>query len=421
MRTRDDANTADVAATLGLGQASDRQQRRKRWIIATILLVAAVLAVVGLNLVFGGADPVQYRTVEVRRDDIVVTVTATGTLEPTNQVDVGSENSGIVRTVNVDYNDRVARNQILAVLDTERFEARVAQSRANVVAAQAAVAQADATVEETRAELARAEQLAAMETISPRELEAAEAALARAEATAASARAQVSVAEAVLHSDETTLRKATIRSPVDGIVLERNVEPGQTVAASFQAPVLFVLADDLSSMELFVDIDEADIGQVREGQAATFTVDAFPDRRFAATIISVYYAAETVDGVVTYPGVLEVENPDLVLRPGMTATADIVTASMEDVVLTPNAALRFTPTAAGDSSRAGSRVWTVRDGELVPISVTTGLSDGQWTHATGSDLEPGLPLVVGVLHGDGSSARNPSGGGLPQGTGLIRR
>ena len=254
----------------------------------------------------------------------------------------------------VDENDRVKKGQVLAQLDLAKLKDAVTKSRATLAAAEAQVLQAQATMEEARAQLARFKQVAELsggKVPSKSELATAEANLKRAEANEASARASVTQARANLQSDETNLGKASIRSPIDGVVLTRKVEPGQTVAAALQAPVLFTLAEDLAKMKLQVDVDEADVGQVRVGQTATFTVDAWPGRKYTGVITRVGYGSQTKDNVVSYPTVLAVSNDDLSLRPGMTGTADIVTVTRENVLLVPNAALRFTPRAAGAPGR----------------------------------------------------------------------
>jgi HlyD family secretion protein len=376
-------------------------------------------------------DGTQYRTEDARRGDLIVTVTATGNLEPTNQVDVGTELSGTIRSVDVDYNDRVKVGQVLARLDTLKLQAQNLQYKAALASAKAKVLQAQATVKEAASNLKRLRQvreLSGNRSPSQYEIDAAEAALDRAVADEASAKAAVSQAQAVLEANETDLQKAVIRSPINGVVLRRSVEPGQTVAASLQAPVLFTLAEDLTQMELHVDVDEADVGQVREGQGATFTVDAYPDRTFQAQITQVRYGSETTGGVVTYETVLKVENIDLSLRPGMTATADITVQKVEDVVLIPNAALRFTPPAPAErkpasggglvnallphprrrepqkrggntGSRNHQRGWILQAGQLVPVAVTTGATDGTLTEVTSGDVSPGMPLVVDTVGG----------------------
>jgi len=392
-------------------------------------LVILVLSFILILKVTGKSDSVKFHTKEVEQGHLTITVTATGMLEPTNQVDVGSELSGIIETVEVDYNDRVKTDQVLARLDTSKLEAEVMQSKAALESALAKVQEAQATVEEAKNELDRLQhvrELSQYKVPSRHEMDAAAAALRRARAAEAITKAQVSQARATLEANETDMAKSVIRSPVNGIVLTRSVEPGQTVAATFQAPVLFTLAEDLAKMELHVDVDEADVGLVQENQEATFTVDAYPDRIFPARTTQVRYGAKTVEGVVTYETLLDVDNTDLILRPGMTATADIVVRKIENAILVPNAALRFTPpekeierpseggnflekilphpprfkSRKPEDALAGKgrqRVWTVRDGRPVAIEITTGLTDGVMTEVMGGGVKPGMALVTEMV------------------------
>lgn len=400
--------------------------RLRRWRVP--LIAGLLLLLLAAYFMFGGngdAGKPQYRTETVERGTLVVTVSATGRLEPTNQVEVGSEMSGTVESVFVDDDDRVTEGQVLAELDLSKFEDAVARSRAAVAAAEAALEQTEATVIEVRARLARFREVSRLsggKVPSHAEMETAEAELARAEADVASAQAGVAQARAALRSDETDLYKARIRSPIDGVVLERAVDPGQTVAASLQAVTLFLLAEDLTQMELRVDVDEADVGQVQPGQPASFSVDAWPGRRFEAEIIRVGYNATDSDGVISYPAVLKVDNRDLSLRPGMTGTAEITTLVREDALLVPNAALRYTPPAtpaAGDSGRGvigslmprrpaqsssrtrtagsgdgGQGLWVLRDGQAVRLQVETGASNGRVTEILGGGLEPGMEVIT---------------------------
>ena len=423
---------SDITQTLGIDQSSSRGKYLKQWLtLATLALVAMALMIIWKTA--GKANSMQYKIQEVQRGDLTVTVTATGNLEPTNQVDVGSELSGIIRTVEVDYNDQVKVDQVLARLDTDKLEAQVLQSKAALKSARAKVVEAQATVKETRNELARLKQVRELSNNrvpSQHDLDAAEAALERAQADEASAKAEVSEARATLEYNQADLSKAVIRSPINGVVLTRSVDPGQTVAASLQAPVLFTLAEDLTQMELHVDVDEADVGQVKEGQEATFTVDAYPDRTFPARITQVRYGSQTVDGVVTYETVLKVDNSDLALRPGMTATADITVKKVEGALLATNAALRFTPPATekeapssggslisqllprrpGQSSskkreevngdKKQQRVWVLRNGQPVAVPVNVGATDGIMTEVKIGDIEPGMPLVVDTVRED---------------------
>jgi HlyD family secretion protein len=312
----------------------------------------------------------------VTTGDMTVTVTATGNLEPRNQVEIGSELSGTVIKVNADVNDEVKAGQVLAVLDTTRLKAQVLQAESSLASAQARVLQTDAGTKEARANFARllkVRELSGNKLPSQQDMDVAEAAVARAEGEAAAAKAAVAQSRASLETVRTDLSKTEIRSPINGVILVRSIEPGQTVASSLQAPVMFIMAEDLKKMELHVSVDEADVGSVEVGQAATFTVDAFPNRRFSARITQVHFASSntkssasssssgssgssaTSTGVVTYETVLEVDNPELLLRPGMTATAEIVTTNIEDAVLVPNAALRFAPEGADGAAAGGAR------------------------------------------------------------------
>lgn len=406
-------------------QSTGRSKRRWLW-LAAVLAVAAGLALFQLRAEEKAAGP-RFKTEPVVTDRLVVTVSATGNLQPTNQVDVGSELSGIIEQVYVDVNDQVQKGQVLAKLDLSKLEDSVARSRANLASAKAQVLQSQATKAQSRADLDRLREVARLsggKVPSTGEMDAAEADFKRAEADEAMSRAAVSQAEADLRSDETNLRKASIRSPIDGVVLAREVDPGQTVAASFQAPVLFTLAEDLAKMELQVDVDEADVGQVREGLNATFTVDAWPGRRFAAVITRVSFGSQEKDSVISYLTELEVGNDDLSLRPGMTGTAEITTLVRENALLVPNAALRFTPPdsgveqeksggslvgalmprpprQAGTKAKAANgsapRVWVLKDGQPAALEVRTGATNGRMTEIVDGDLKAGMAVVTETL------------------------
>jgi len=404
--------TADVATTLGLDERGKRRSIFRRpllwWALAAV--AAGAIGVYWVRSRRAVESPT-YATTAAKRGDIVVTVTATGTLAPLDTVDVGTEVSGVVDVVAVDYNDRVRKGQILAVVNTDQIDAEILQRKSALAAAEAAADQASASLAEVIPQAERAESLFTNRFISAQDLESARASLARARAASASAKAQVAGATAALQVQQTALSKATIRSPIDGVVLRRAVEPGRTVAAAFQTPVLFVLAADLERMSLTLDIDEADVGRVRAGQPAEFTVDAYPDRTYSATLRAVHNSAKTVEGVVTYQALLDVRNPDRSLRPGMTATASIRTMEVKDVLVVPNAALRFVPSsdtataaASGTKRRAGPRVWTLANGTPTPVEVTTGATDGTWTQIVSGDVRPGMPLVVNVADTTATSA-----------------
>lgn len=420
---------ADVANTIGLGRVKTKIPKiKKKWLIGGA--VALVVLIVVIRSMGGPAAP-KFISADVMQGGLTVTVTATGQLQPRNQVDVGAEISGQIESVAVDFNDRVTQGQALAVMDTDNLKAKVLQARASLASARAKLEETRATALEAKTKVGRVRDLNTRGNASKQELDAAEAADARARATVASADAQIAVANANLATDETNLAKAEIKSPINGVVLSRKVEPGQVVAATFQTPVLFQLAEDLKVMELIVDVDEADIGQVKDNQPSTFTVDAYPDRQFPATITQVRFAPKSAEGVVTYQALLAVENNDLFLRPGMTATAIITTATRGDAILVPNAALRFVPPGMGAmvagersmgppgqppglfrifapppeaakpaaaTARQGGmqRVWVLDGNMPKPVDVKVGLTDSLNTEIVSGALKPGQKILIGL-------------------------
>lgn len=388
-------------------------------IVLAIAVVAVAMVAGVLWVSVNTAAPPQYQTQSLARGDLVASVSATGTLAPLNQVEVGSELSGTVERVLVDDNDVVVPGQVLAILDSARLQDQIAGSEAAVSVAQAHLREGQATVRETGLRRDRMQRLwKGSDGGYPAraDVDAAVAAAERALASAASAAASVRQAQATLRTNRTNLAKSTIRSPIGGVILDRQVEPGQTVAASLQAPVLFVLAEDLRRMNLEVDIDEAEVAGVREGQAASFTVDAYPGRTFKAQVARVGLGSQTKEGVVTYTALLSVDNTDLSLRPGMTATAEITTQRRENVFLVPEQALRFSPPRAsaptstglagalaprmprgGGAQRQsnGSQIWVLRNGKPVRVPVSVGASNGQVSEVRGADLRAGLPVILG--------------------------
>ena len=366
---------------------------------AIVIAIAAYLSFAGGN----GVPQGQYTTEDAATGNLVVTISASGTLQPTRSVDVGSELSGTLEAVLVNENDTVKQGQVVARLDTSKLQDTAAKSRAAVAAAVANVAQMEATVAESRANLNRLRHVAELsggKVPSKTELESAEASYQRAVANVDSA-------------------KAVIRAPINGVVLTRKVEPGQTVVANMTTPVLFSMAEDLTKMELQVKVDEADVGNVQVGQPASFTVSAWSGRSFPATLQRVGIGSTTTDNVVTYKTVLGVANDDLALRPGMTATARIVTANRENVLLVPNAALRFTPPTTTDAAPQGSyisrlmprppqqkkpqakkssgaepQVWVLDNGQPKPLAVAVGASNGRQTEITGGELKAGMAVIT---------------------------
>lgn len=410
----------DILNTVKAHSTRSRFFAHRHWWIAALLLGAVLV----YFLLPSGNDQsaVSYKTVPVSRGDLTLTVTATGTLQPLNQVVVGSELSGTIAGVEVDYNDEVKVDQVLARLDTTSLNNRMAEGKASLQQAQAMVEETRATEHEKRAALNRCKELATKRLCSPNDLDIAEAAYARARAAVSSARAQVAMAQAILEGHETNLKKAIIRSPINGIVLNRKVEAGQTVAASLQTPELFILAEDLTRMELIVAVDEADIGQVRDGQEAVFSVDAYPDLNFKARISQIRHAPQTIEGVVSYETVLAVENPEQLLLPGMTATAEITTRHIVDALVIPNAALRYAPpvtetqTGSGGSlmsrlfprrPRSGGAlapdtgsdrtVWLLNQGQPEAVEIIIGASDGRMTEVLEGPLGPEMALITDTI------------------------
>ena len=444
------------------------QSRWWRWGKWVLVAIGVVLLALLLKSCFAPAAEVQYATETADRGNLTVSVSATGKLAPINQVEVGSELSGLVTRVVVDVNDRVTAGQPLALIDPSRFQDAVNQSRAALNANVAQVAQAQATLDQSNAQLARLQnvyRLSNGRVPSRTELDQGVADRERAVATLRAAQANVVSAQAALSSNQTQLTKTVIRSPVTGVVLARQIEPGATVAASFNTPTLFVIAQDLSTMKLQVAIDEADVGTVHEGQQATFTVDAFPGRTFPARITRVDVGsnlsaqsstttastASTTSQVVSYAALLSVDNNTGELRPGMTATADIVTAQRTNVLTVPTAALRFRPGSGGGggagasggssggglagalvprgrprggggggggsggaaSLAPGTRATVyVKDasGDPQPVRVTLGVSNGTQTEVTGGDLTPGSDVITGQLAGGSAGGSRRSGG-----------
>jgi HlyD family secretion protein len=418
-------NPRDISDVLGLDEAP-RGRRRVKLAVAVFLLVAIIAAVVWYSAT-RTSTAIQYKTAPVTRGDLTVTVTATGTVQPVNQVDVGTEISGTIRTVEVDYNDRVKVGQVLARIDTDKLQAQVLQSQSTLESTQAKLADAQATLVEARDNLERfkrVRELSGGQVPSQKEFDGAEAVLKRAVSNEATLKALISEAKWKLSIDQTNLSKAVIRSPINGVVLKRQVEPGQTVAASLQTPVLFTIAENLAQMEVQVDVDEADVAQVKVGQQASFTVDGYPGRTFSAVVKQVRYGPETVQGVVTYKTLLSVDNSDLALRPGMTATANITVNKAVNVTLVANAALRFSPPVAvetsrtteslisrlfprpprtsrpletGDAKSKQQRVWLLRDGQPQAVSVVTGSTDGVMTEITGGDITVGSEVITDII------------------------
>ncbi|MEX1367626.1 MAG: efflux RND transporter periplasmic adaptor subunit [Nannocystaceae bacterium] len=355
------------------------QSAHRRRIVIRVVVGVLVLVAIAVTVIVLRPKPIplleQYRQGTVDRSDVVREVSATGRVEARTSVEVGAQVSGRLASVEVDFNDQVQRGQVLARFDTESLDAQAAQTSASVKAAQATLEQARADRTRAQRMLERSRTLHDKGIDSNETLENLQSAKAVADAAVRSAAAQLELQQANAQVAETNLGYAEVRSPIDGVVISRNVDAGQTVAAAFQTPVLFVIAEDLVAMKVVASIDEADMGEVKPGQAATFTVDAYPDRTFEAVVTELRSAAKVVQNVVTYEAVLEVDNPQRELRPGMTASVKVRTAEADGALHVPNAALRFTPPGR-EQERKNNTVWVLRDDELLPLRVVPGISDG---------------------------------------------
>ena len=412
----------DIEAILGVGEHTHAGLFRRRNLIWAAVAVIAGIGLYAAWSMSGGQPGMSYATEPVTRGNLTVVVTATGSAQPITQVNISSELSGTVRKVLVDYNSPVKTGQVLAELDMDKLKASVENVRAKLEASKAKVADAAASIEEKRGQYERRRVLAAKQAASVEDLDLAKAAYDRAIAQHASALAEVKVAEADLRLNEINLTKACICSPIDGVILTRNVDPGQIVASSLQAPVLFVIAEDLRRMELRVDVDEADVGKIKIGQKATFSVDAYADRKFPAEIKDIRYGSEVVQGVVTYKAILSIDNSELLIRPGMTATAEIVVQHVSDALLVPNPALRFSPatTQTGGQQRsflqrllpgrprfrppskqadtgANRTVWTLRNGVPAAVPVVIGVTDGRRTEIAKGDIAADQRVIVDAV------------------------
>lgn len=390
-----------------------------------VVLIAAVLVVglaIGGYVFFNGERkvPVRYRTAAVDRGSVVSVVTATGTINPVVSVQVGTQVSGMIKSLHADFNSVVNAGDIVATIDPEPFRARRDQAASNLEMAKANLARARTEEAQRKRELDRAKSLVAQQFVSQNDVDVAITNAQGAEAQVNVATAQVKQAEAALNAAELDLKYTTIRSPVNGIVVARNIEVGQTVAASFATPNLFLIALDLTKMQVDTNVSESDIGGITEGKEATFTVDAYPGVPFTGTIRQVRLAPINVQNVVTYNVVVGVDNKDLRLKPGMTANVSIIVAQRDNVLKVPNAALRFVPQKSdqGEAKQGGAKsgkgdgggrimpagaspltrtIWRQgENGELIPTVVQTGISDGMATEVVSDTVAEGDQVIVGI-------------------------
>jgi HlyD family secretion protein len=384
------------------------------WIALPVLLAAG--GFVGYRtLLSGDEEPVRYRTAVVSHGDVEKAVTATGTLSPLVTVTVGSQVTGRIHEIFVDFNSRVRKGQVIARIDPRLYKTEVANTRANLAAARANLRKAEAAAREAKLQYERDRGLSAQKVVAPAEVETRLATYQSAEAQVVAARASVEQAKAALSRAQTNLAYTTIVSPIDGVVVSRSVDVGQTVAASLQAPTLFTIAEDLRKMEVHTSVAESDVGQLTVGMETRFTVDAFSNETFNGLVKQVRYEAQTVQNVVTYDAVVSVDNRELKLRPGMTANVTFVVERRKNVLRVPTAALRFRPpekvrrqpkrrSAAkkhpggkGRPARSPGRlIWILRAGAPVPARVETGISDGSHSEVLEGDLREGDRVIVGL-------------------------
>ncbi|NDV28871.1 efflux RND transporter periplasmic adaptor subunit [Desulfovibrio sp. JC010] len=383
-------------------EASSLEERRKplRKRVLFWMSLSTIIVVVLWQALVGNGEPIRYKTHTLGRGDLSINVSASGTLQPRTKVKVGCEISGVLKKIHKDYNDPVAKGEIIALLRTDELQARVNQLRAALESAQATVLKCEAALDDKSVEHRRTRKLRSGNAVSQKALDSSRTAEKLASAELAGARAQVKQARANLLEAEANLKKAVIVSPIDGLVLVRHVERGQAVSSNLQTPELFTIAAGLKDMRLELNIDEADVGRIKPGQQAVFTVDAYPERKFRGVLEKLRFSPQRVQGVVTYVGIFAVKNSDLALRPGMTAAAKIETRKVRDKLLVPNAALRFTPpeTVPEESrntpSPKNANVWLLRDGFPERVEVDKGSSDGRFTEIRSDELAAGDEIVL---------------------------
>jgi HlyD family secretion protein len=389
-------------------------KRAGPWMLGLLVVAGGVFALVRWRAAHPPPLDLHLLTSKVERGRITAKVTATGTLSALVTVQVGSQVSGRLSEIKVDYNSMVKKGQLIARIDPELFVAAVEQSRANLLSAQSNVKKAKVQAVDAQRQAARAKELAERKLAAPADFETAQATADAATATVEAAESAIEQAKASLHQAEINLAYTTIVSPIDGIVVSRNVDVGQTVAASFQAPTLFVIAEDLRKMQVDTNVSEADVGRLKPGMEAGFSVDAYPGETFTGSVRQIRNSPQTLQNIVTYDAVIDVANPDLKLRPGMTANVTFVWAQKDDVVRIPNAAMRFHPstellaqiggrdgggpaTPAAEPARevkGGRSVWIMQGAVPVEAPIVTGISDGSQSELVQGEVKPGDALVI---------------------------
>ncbi|MFO0667594.1 MAG: efflux RND transporter periplasmic adaptor subunit [Polyangiaceae bacterium] len=401
-----------------------------QWLIASVVLLGIAAFVVHYVRSRPPPKP-RYQTQAVDRGRIASKVTATGALSALVTVQVGAQVSGRIESIRVDFNSPVKKGQVIATIDPQLFQAAVAQASANAASANANLEKAKAQAMEADRQYARTQALHAQGLSGQAEVDAAQASALVAKTTVSSAQASVAQAAAALNQAQVNLKYATILSPIDGVVISRSVDVGQTVAAAMQAPTLFTIAQDLTKMQVDTNVAEGDVGKIKPEMKVGFTVDAFPGKRFEGKVRQVRDAPQTVQNVVTYDAVIDVDNSERLLKPGMTATVTFTSAERADVLRIPNAALRYRPEMAagptpgggptgtkptGGNRSEGRAVWVLRDGNPAKVDVTLGISDGSVTELVKGDLREGDALITEVISEGGSSSA-PAGGGMGGGMG----
>ena len=393
--------------------------RKALWIVVLLVVASGAVALVVLRRRSAAPVEPRFTTVAIDRGKIAARVTASGTLSALVTVQVGSQVSGRILQIAADFNTRVKRGQLIARIDPQLFEAAVEQARANLLAAEGNATKARVQAEEAERQAQRTRSLHQQQLVAQAELDTAETNVAAANAQAAASRGAVQQMRAALHQAEINLAYTYIHSPIDGVVISRNVDVGQTVAASLQAPTLFTIAEDLRKMQVDTNVAEADVGKLRAGMDAYFSVDAYPGERFRGTVRQIRNAPQTIQNVVTYDAVIDVANPDLKLKPGMTANVTFPYADRDNVLRISNAALRFRPTAdllgtdggalsrrppRGEAPAPGRTVWVLRQGRPVGVTIQTGITDGSQTEVLEDGLKEGdLVITDSADSGRGSS------------------
>jgi HlyD family secretion protein len=386
---------------------------KKKILIGIVIVV--VLGIVAFIVFSSKETELKFKTEKITKGDIEATVTATGTVNAVTTVLVGTQVSGTIKQIYVDFNSPVKQGQLIAQIDPSTFEAQVQQARANLLSAKANVEKAEASLLDAKRTMERNRELFSKDLIARSDLDTSETNYDAAKAQASAAKAQVAQTEAALEYAATNLRYTRIQSPVHGIVVSRNVDVGQTVAASFQTPTLFNIAQDLTKMQIDTNVGEADIGKVNVKQDVEFTVDAYPDITFKGRVSQVRNAPITVQNVVTYDVVIYVDNPEFKLKPGMTANVSIIISSKKDVLKIPNAALRFRPSEAiknkVTTQPKGPSIWIVENNKPKRVKVETGISDGNYTEVVSGEINEGQEVIVESLTKTKSQSGTQPGGG----------